>query len=440
MLPALGARPTATIINCNDFFSPWQGTFFRNLKKPNRHETGKGDQMNTGYRYSFLIALVVALLISGCATVPTHNPLPNDLEGAARLQGMPENARFWGDAPPPWIDRWNTASREVFLSEYGGVMGREHNYLAISGGGANGAFGAGLLVGWSAAGTRPEFTIVTGISTGALIAPFAFLGSAYDAQLEEVYTNYSTGDLIKRRRIWALTGDAVYSTRPLQDKIAKYFNKQVIEAIADEGRKGRTLFIGTSDLEADRPVIWNITRIASSGDPGALELIHKVILASASIPVAFPPVIIEVEANGQRYNELHADGGTSTQIFLYPVGVKWDLITNRLDVKGTPKAFLIRNAYLHPARRTIQPRMIPIANRAISSLIRTQGIGDMYRMYFSAQRDGIDYHLAYIPDEFDERPKEMFDPVYMRKLFDLGYQMGKSKFPWHKAPPGFESP
>jgi len=384
---------------------------------------------------------MVTFIISGCATVPMHNPLPNDFEGMARLPGMPENARIWGDEPPPWFDRWHKDSREDLAAEFGGVMGREHNYLAISGGGSNGAFGAGLLVGWSAAGTRPEFTIVTGISTGALIAPFAFLGPDYDVQLEEVYTRYSTDDLIKKRSILAaVTSDAAVGTEPLQTLIARYFNPQVIQAIAAEGRKGRVLFIGTTDLEADRPVIWNITSIAASGDPGALELIHKVILASASIPVAFPPVIIEVETDGQRYDEMHADGGTSTQIFLYPVGIKWDMVTEKLEVKGTPKVFLIRNAHLEPVRKSLKPKILPIAGRAISSLIRTQGIGDMYRLYYGAQRDGLDYHLAYIPGDFGETPKEMFDPEYMRKLFDLGYRMAKAGYPWHKAPPGFESP
>lgn len=397
--------------------------------------------MNTGSRYSFLIIVMVTFLVSGCATVPLHNPLPNDFEGLARLPGMPENARIWGDEPPPWIDRWHEDTREDLVAEFGGVMGREHNYLAISGGGANGAFGAGLLVGWSSAGTRPEFTIVTGISTGALIAPFAFLGPDYDMQLEEVYTKYSTDDLIKKRSILAaVTGDAAVGTEPLQSLIAGYFNPQVIKAIAAEGRKGRVLFIGTTDLEAGRPVIWNITRIAASGDPGAPELIHKVILASASIPVAFPPVNIEVETDGQRYDELHADGGTSTQVFLYPAGVRWDIITEKLEVKGTPSVFVIRNARLDPVRKSLEPRILPIADRAVSSLIRTQGIGDMYRLYFGAQRDGLDYHLAYIPRDFSETPKEMFDPEYMRKLFDLGYRMATTGYPWRKAPPGFESP
>jgi hypothetical protein len=281
--------------------------------------------------------------------------------------------------------------------------------------------------------------MVTGISTGALSAPFAFLGPAYDAQLKEIYTRYSTDDLVKKRSILAIvTGDSATSTKPLRALVARYFNEQVIDAIAQEFRKGRQLFIGTTDLDADRPVIWNITRIAASGDPKAVELIHKVLVASASIPVAFPPVIIEVEADGKRYDEMHADGGTSTQIFLYPVGLDWNLVIEKLEVKGEPSVYLIRNARLRPVRKAMIRKVFPIADRSISSLIRTQGIGDMYRVYLAAERDGIDYNLAYVPEDFNEKPKEMFDPEYMKRLFDVGYRMAKSGFPWKKAPPGFE--
>ncbi|MHC4708600.1 MAG: patatin-like phospholipase family protein [Planctomycetota bacterium] len=397
--------------------------------------------MKTSRTLFLLLILMVMLSVSSCASLPKRNPLPDDFEGIAQIPGMPKKARTWGDERPSYVEEWHVKSREDLQAEFGGVMGREHNYLAISGGGQHGAFGAGLLVGWTAAGTRPEFTIVTGISTGALIAPFAFVGPAYDAQLKEIYTTYSTDDLIKKRHILTtITGDSAASTERLKALIIKYFNQQVIEAIAAELRKGRILFIGTTDLDTGRPVIWNITRIAASGNPRAPELIHKVLLASASIPVAFPPVIIEVEAKGQRYDEMHVDGGTSTEIFLYPAGVKWDMVAEKLEVKGTPNVFLIRNARLEFERKAMERKVFPIASRAISSLIRTQGIGDMYRLYLGARRDGLNYHLAYIPDDLSEKPKEMFDPKYMRKLFDLGYRMAKSGYPWHKAPPGFESP
>jgi predicted acylesterase/phospholipase RssA len=321
------------------------------------------------------------------------------------------------------------------------ALGRPHTYLAISGGGANGAFGAGLLVGWTEAGNRPNFTIVTGISTGALIAPFAFLGPAYDMQLRDVYTTVSTEELIEVRGfLKILTGDAATSSKPMQKLIARYYDQEMLAAIAAEFEKGRRLLIGTTNLDAERPVFWNITAIAASGDPKALGLVHKILLASASIPAAFPPVFIEVEADGRRYDEMHVDGGTTTQVFLFPVDLDWKVFAEKLKVKGKSRVYVIRNSFFQPQWQAVKPRLVPIAMRSISSLIRTQGIGDIYRIYIEAQAVGIDYNLAHIPSDFQERPTEEFDPEYMQKLFDLGYGLAKDGYPWEKAPPGIETP
>jgi predicted acylesterase/phospholipase RssA len=387
------------------------------------------------------ILLLLYIFMTSCASVPERKPLPEDLSELSNVPGFGENIRFWGDNPPPFLPDWEKMSRSELSAKYPDLVGREHNYLAISGGGANGALGAGLLIGWTETGNRPEFSIVTGVSTGALTAPFAFLGSAYDAQLREVYTSYSTKDLVKlRNKLAMVTGDAVASTEPLQAVIAKYVNEDMLQAIAKEYRdKGRTLLIGTTNLDAMRPVIWNISRIASSGNPNALELVRKLLLASASIPVAFPPVYIEVEANGQRYDEMHVDGGAANQVFLYPLGIDWQRVIEMFDVKGTPSVYVIRNSRLAPQYQDVSPKLGPIAGRTIDSLIRNQGIGDMFRMYLGARRDGLDYHLAVIPADFQEKSKEPFDLEYMGKLFDLGYRMAKQGYPWEKVPPGMDS-
>ena len=385
-----------------------------------------------------LLAVVYAALSVGCGTVPVRTPVPEQLSEEAQIPGIPR-AKTWGDEPAPWTAAWFLKSQAELEAEYPGVFGREHHYLAISGGGLNGAFAAGILFGWTEAGTRPEFTAVTGVSTGALMAPFAFLGSSYDAQIKEIYTGISTKDIITERNLLAgLTSDALAGTEPLQGLIAKYITPQMMEALAAEYRRGRLLSVGTTNLDAGRPVTWNITRIAASGHPKALELIHKVLLASASLPVAFPPVLIEVEANGRRYDEIHVDGGGSSQIFMYPLGIDWGRVMEKLKVTGTPHAYLIRNARLAPDWKTINPTVASIAGRTIGSLIRTQGIGDMYRMYLGTQRDGIAYHLAYIPDDFEVQPKEPFDQEYMGKLFDLGYKLAKDGYPWLNGPPGVE--
>jgi len=392
-------------------------------------------------RHSWTPLLAVVLLatfLQGCVSVPKRTPVPDSIYEEAVIPGIPR-ARFWGDAKPPYTDAWMATSKEKLKAEYPELFGKEHTYLAISGGGANGAFAAGLLSGSTEAGTRPEFSIVTGVSTGALIAPFAMLGPEYDSLLKEFYTTYDTKDLIHKRLIVnSLTSDAMYSTKGLETQIAKYVTEEVMQLLADKHRQGRQVFIGTTDIDAGRPVIWNITRIAASGEPGALDLIRQILLASASIPAAFPPVAIDVEAQGRRYQELHVDGGTASQVFLYPAGMPWDELVEKLEVLGAPRAYVIRNSRLDPEGVAVNRKLLPIAERTISSLIRTQGIGDLYRIFALAERDGLEFNLAYIPKEFDAIPTEMFDPVYMKKLYELAYEMGKSGYQWYKAPPGFE--
>ena len=386
----------------------------------------------------WFIFILTGFFLNSCGTIPIRKPLPEKYGSTAQVPGIPR-AKFWGDQAPSFYKAITAQPRDMLMRQFPGVFGCEHHYLALSGGGSNGAFGAGLLVGWSAAGTRPEFTIVTGISTGALIAPFAFLGPAYDTRLKEMYTTLSTKDLIiKRNILTALTGTSVADTAPMKKMLAKYLNQEVMEAIAVEYKKGRRLYVATTNLDAKRPVIWNVGLIACSGQPNALQLINKIVLASASIPAIFPPVLFEVEADGERYDELHVDGGTASQVFLYPAELDWKYLLQKFEVKGTPKAYVVRNSALVPDWKTIHPKILSIANESIDSLIRTQGIGDMYRIYLDCQRDGIDFNLAYIPEDFDLKPKEDFDPVYMGKLFNLAYQMAINGYHWHKAPPGFE--
>ena len=384
------------------------------------------------------VIVVIAFVFNNCATIPVRKPLPEEFGDNSQIPGIPR-AKFWGDEVPFFYETVVSQPQEKFKKAFPGIYGREHNYLAISGGGANGAFGAGLLAGWTTAGNRPEFTMVTGISTGAILAPLAFLGQKFDAQIKEMYTTYSTKDLVNKRNILAiLTGTSAADTKPLRKMLAKYINHDVMAAIAAEYKKGRRLFIGTTNLDAQRPVIWNIGLIASSGEPDSLDLIHNVILASAAIPAVFPPVLIEVEADGKRYDEMHVDGGTASQVFLYPADLDWKIITEKLDVKGSAKVYVIRNSFLKPDWKTVKPKIMLIAGTSISSLIRTQGIGDMYRIYLDCQRDGLEFNLAYIPASFDLKPKEDFDPVYMSKLFDMGFQMARNGYPWDKGPPGFE--
>ena len=383
-------------------------------------------------------AVALLLILTGCASVPERQPLPPEYTLKAGIPGIPD-ARFWGDEWPTFAaDKFDEFTVADFHRDFSGVYDKPHNYLAISGGGANGAFGAGLLIGWTATGERPEFSMVTGVSTGALTAPFAFLGPDYDDEMKEVYTSTTTKDIAtKRNAVAAAFGDSITDTAPLQKLIAKYIDAEMIGAIAREYKKGRRLFVGTVNLDAGRSVIWNIGAIAASDYPQKMTLIHELLRASAAIPVAFPPVFIPVEVEGKQYDEMHVDGGTGSQVFVYPAAADWRVVTRKLKVQGKPQVYVIRSSFLDPDYQGMKRNVLPIASRTIDSLIRTQGVGDLYQIYALCRRDGNDFNLAYIPADFTDKPTEGFDPVYMGKLLDRGYQIAKADDPMAHAPPGF---
>jgi hypothetical protein len=410
------------------------------MNRRSRHPSWKRFHPPDRRHSAFILLSIFLVLITGCVSIPRRHPVPEDLVTSARIPGLPEKARLWGDEEPPYADEWYARTREEFAERSPALVGQPHNYLAISGGGSNGAFGAGLLVGWTATGTRPVFTMVTGISTGALIAPFAFLGPDHDHVIEKVYTTTTTADIARKRsKLRAFTSNAAASTEPLQELIARYVDEELMNAIAAEYRKGRILLIGTTHLDSKRPMIWGIGPIAASGHPNALEWIRKILLASASLPGVFPPVLFEVEANGETYDEMHVDGGAAAQVFLYPAGINWNSLTEKLGVPGTPRVYIIRNSRMVPRWEAVKNKLLPILGHSVSALVRTQGVGDLYRIYGITQKDGIDFNLAYIPDDFEETAEEQFDPVYMKKLFDVGYNLAKDGYPWEKLPPEMEN-
>lgn len=383
------------------------------------------------------LMLAATLSIPACSSVPDRSPIPADQKASALIAGI-ERARYYADAPPPgWAERI-AQPREALKTNLPALFGQEHSYLAISGGGPDGAFGAGLLKGWTEHGDRPEFSLVTGISTGALIAPFAFLGPEYDAVFEEIYTTYQTDDFLKSRPIATIIfGDSAVKVEKFARLIEKYIDDDVVARIAEAHRSGRRLWVGTTDLDAARPVLWDIGAIAASGQPGAKAVIHKVLRASASIPGVFPPVYFDFNADGTHYDEIHVDGGATSQVFLYPTSVDWRVVLRRLEVPGTPQAYIIRNSPLQASSNVLDPAgIMEIAQKSVSSLIRTQGIGDLYTIYYALQRDRLDYNLAYVPPSFELEPEEPFDKTYMRALFDIGYQMARDGYPWEHAPPG----
>jgi hypothetical protein len=315
--------------------------------------------------------------------------------------------------------------------------------LAISGGGANGAFGVGLINGWDASGTRPVFTLVTGISTGALIAPFVFLGGEYDTELGRLFTSVNSDDIFKAKSFFSIlssligSSDSLASSAPLADLLAQYVDEEMLNDIAKAHSEGRRLLIATTNLDARKLVVWNMGAIASSGHPKALELFRSVVLASASMPVAFPAVYVDVEADGQTYDEMHVDGGVLTEVFFYEDIFNIEEGMKNVGIKNKPevKLYITRNNQIEVQYKEVEIDVLAIAGRSLSSLTTSQGIGDLYRIYVITEREGIDFNLASIPADFEPNPQEAFDPVEMTRLYDLGYSMALSGYPWEKFPP-----
>jgi predicted acylesterase/phospholipase RssA len=370
-----------------------------------------------------------------------RNALPQASAGQLELEGF-HNIRFWGDASAQDIHEIMMADAPKAGTPASLSVERHQqvsNLLAISGGAEDGAFGAGLLVGWSDAGTRPKFDLVTGVSSGALIAPFAFLGREHDNQLREIFTKYGRKDIFTYNVSGLLEGAALADDAPLARLIEKYVDAAFLQEIAEERIKGRILLIGTTNLDTQRPVLWDMGRIAMSRNRDAINLFRKILLASATLPGVFPPVRIQVRVGAQNYDELHVDGGVTRQVFIAPSVFSFvgrDQKAGRAAAK--PRLFVIRNGKIDPEWQSVNDNVVSVTQRSISTLIKNQGIGDLYRIYSVTRRDGIDFNLASIPADFTDTSDEPFDQKYMIALFNRGYDLASHNYSWAKAPPGME--
>jgi predicted acylesterase/phospholipase RssA len=388
----------------------------------------------TGIAVALCIGINSAL--SGCAHLPRQEAVPAALTASAMTTALAD-ARYW-----PELDQSRAvtiaalaAQRErESLPQSGRSSGRlpPANYLAISSGGDEGAFAAGLLVGWTTRGDRPAFSVVTGVSAGALVAPFAFLGSKYDAALRAVSSRIRQGDILQRRNwVAALTGDSMADDRPLASMIEKYINQDLLHEIAGEYARGRLLFVATTNLDARELVVWDMGAIASRGDDAALDLFRKIILASMAVPGVFPPVMIDVEANGRRYQEMHVDGAVMTQVFLFP----YSFMPEREQ-----HIYVIRNGRIDAQWRSIERRTAAVAHRALDALVDRQALSDMYRLQSLAQQYGADLNIAYIDSGFIYPHRAPFAGDYMQHLFQYSCQLAAGGYRWSKALPTADGP
>ncbi|MGE0022138.1 MAG: patatin-like phospholipase family protein [Hyphomicrobium sp.] len=382
------------------------------------------------------LAITAALTLGGCAATLAYTPVPESAVGRAQVAGY-SNIRMWGDANAHKIDAVInlTDTEQAVLSRADGRKAGlpARSYLALSGGGGDGAYGAGVLVGWTASGDRPVFDVVTGVSTGALAAPFAFLGSAYDKELEEIYTQFKTEDLGNPQIFSAVFGGpSLVDASGLEELLAYYVNSELLAEVAREHVRGRRLLVATTNVEAERQVIWNLGAIAASKNADRLNLFRRILLASAAIPGVLPPVLIEVTVDGRAYQEMHADGGTVGQVFFIPPAKTAAL---EKDARAQAQLYVIRNGKIGPAWQSIEPTIFKIANRSLETLIKSQARGDVERLYAQAKSDGIAFHLAAVPASFGGESTEPFDKGYMRRLFDMGYAEARHGYTWARAPP-----
>ena len=386
------------------------------------------------------VFLYVALFLAGCGALP-RNAVPTALMNEAVIPGMPD-VRAAAGKPSAAIasDLTRSFSQESpadFPLGPDGVVRYPH--LALSGGGANGAFGAGFLNGWTKTGQRPAFKIVTGVSTGALIAPFAFLGPAYDDALRQFFTTTASRNIFRLLSVvpQLLGGESFAETGPLRALIAQHVDARFLSEIAQVHASGRRLYLGTADLDSQRFMVWNMGLIAASDRPEAVDLFRAVMLASASIPIAFPPVFFEVEAGGQRYDEMHVDGGVGANVF-YSAGT-FSFSAARAGVdrgSGQEEIFIIHNGQLVATPRATSRSLRSIGLRSFESAGKSAFIGDLFRIYAVAMREQASFRWTTIPDGFELSGDEVFDPVRMTELYDLGHRIAVTGASWKSEPPG----
>jgi predicted acylesterase/phospholipase RssA len=404
--------------------------------------------IRTEWISSFLIATILmgVLSIQGCAAMRPRNALPKDFDGKVTISGMPD-IRSDIDNPDPIVMRKSLAEsfKEEGKDDYpANVFGvKTYPVLAISGGGANGAYGAGLLRGWSKEGSRPLFKIITGVSSGSIIALYAFLGKDYDDKLEKFFTTKSTKDIMKKNNFFSVIfGNSLASSTPLEKIISSIIDKKLLARVCEEHKRGRRLFVGTVNLDAQEFVVWDMGALACKGGPDSVKMFEKILMASCAVPMTLPPVHFKVYSEtGDCYDEMHVDGGTIRGVFYI------DRLTKNMEgaakvfgvdpSKYKPQIYILSNSYMSPIREQVKDSLVGISTRSIDTVVAAANNGDIYRLYAFAKRRGLDFNLAYIPVDLKPHPKELFDKLEMQRLFKRGYDDAINGYKWHKTPPGY---
>ena len=374
--------------------------------------------MNMHLKLAITSLFIVGLLyLQGCAQTLIREPASPQDNAPSRVRTLGPDQRFA-----------TLSSESIAAHVRARRPGRPINILALSGGGADGAFGAGALVGLTRSASRPEFSVVTGVSTGALIAPYAFLGSGWDNELLDVYTSGRAEHLLKSRGLGALFGSSAYSGAPLKELVDRYATDTLIQAVAHEASTGRLLLVATTDVETGEPVIWDLGSIAMNGGAEARALFRDVLVASASVPGLFPPVVIRVHEHEALYEEVHVDGTISVPFFVPPA-----LVAATRDASGSSQDV---NVYvIVDGRLTEQPGSVRLRAKSILSRSVSAGLNHMFRTALEltatdADRKGAQFQFAAIPAGYPAHNPFDFRTPNMRSLFQYGLNCAQSGRLW----------
>ena len=363
-------------------------------------------------KYSRLY-LTIAIALSGCTTLARHDHPPATAQSIVPV-GFSPSVRSQG------IDwRLERSPEEIIKGLRAAVTDGSLDVLALSGGGASGAFGAGALVGLSKAHTRPQFELVTGVSTGALIAPFAFLGPAWDPQLTEAFVGGLSSGLMQRRGLKVLFNASVFEGEPLKKLIDTFVTQALVNEVASEAKKGRLLLVATTDLDKSETVVWNMGVIAAKGDESARLLFRDVLIASASVPGIFPPVMVPVsDSTGATYDEMHVDGTTTVPFFIAPEAI--------LVAPGLPweaqggNIYIVINSELNVLPSSTPVNTLAIFERGFSSALAHTSRTALAQNANFAQKLGMTFHYTAIPSNDGFAGFLDFDASKMKSLFEYG--------------------
>lgn len=388
---------------------------------PSARPAGVGPRMTAARAIRQAVLLCgLALALAACSSLPR---MPYTAADAANSRVLDlDGLRRYADEP--------ASKFRLERSDLAPIK----TYLALSGGGADGAYGVGVLNGWTAAGNRPNFSVVSGVSTGGLIAPFAFLGPRYDETLKEVYTSGIAESLLQDPSLMrVLFGSGLFGNKRLRELVARYVGQDILSEVARENAKGRKLLIVTTDLDTQRTVIWDMGRIAAVGTPEALQLFRDVMAASASIPLVFPPIMIDAEGQGRRFQEMHVDGGVTAPVLTLPDALMFR--ERAWPANGRMNIYILVNKKLEGNFELVSNSTIDVASRSISAITQAQTRSVILSTYDFARRNRLGFHLSYIERDYPAPETQGFDTAYMRVLYQYGYDKAAAGQAWTATPP-----